>query len=92
MATLTYVYADSTAVVGPLALLAPWLGVHGMGAAGESLNPTHQQKKLDQDYADFLVEYEAGRVQGTFLAWMHETGRNGITIPMTRAERNSQTG
>jgi hypothetical protein len=51
-----------------------------------------KQKKLDQDYADFLVEYEAGRVQGTFLAWMHETGRNGIKIPMTRAERNNQTG
>ena len=47
---------------------------------------------LDQDYANFLVEYEAGRVQGTFLAWLHQTGRNGIKIPMTRAERNNQTG
>ena len=55
-------------------------------------NKQEKQKKLDQDYADFLVEYEAGRVQGTFLAWMHETGRNGIKIPMTRAERNNQTG
>jgi len=50
-----------------------------------------KQQKLNQDYADFLVEYEAGRVQGTFLAWMHETGRNGIKIPLTRAERNGQT-
>jgi len=50
-----------------------------------------KQQKLNQDYADFLIEYEAGRVQGTFLAWMHETGRNGIKIPMTRAERNNQT-
>ena len=50
-----------------------------------------KQKALNRDYADFLVEYEAGRVQGTFLAWMHETGRNGIKIPMTRAERANQT-
>ena len=50
-----------------------------------------KQQALNQDYADFLAEYEAGRVQGTFLAWMHETGRNGIKIPLTRAERNSQT-
>lgn len=55
-------------------------------------NKLDKQKKLDQDYADFLAEYQAGRVQGTFLAWLHETGRNGIKIPMTRAERHNQTG
>ena len=54
-----------------------------------------KQQKLNQDYADFLVEYDAAQAQGKFIGgfigWMHETGRNGIKIPMTRAERNSQT-
>lgn len=48
----------------------------------------NKQKKLNQDYADFLVEYEAaiaqGKFIGGFIGWLHENGRNGIKIPMQR--------
>ncbi|MFZ4534877.1 hypothetical protein [Propionivibrio sp.] len=45
---------------------------------------TDKQKKLSQDYADFLVEHAAakaqGKVLGNFLEWIHATGRVQITI------------
>ncbi|MFZ4534988.1 hypothetical protein [Propionivibrio sp.] len=45
---------------------------------------TDKQKKLNQDYADFLVEHadakEQGKVLGNFLEWIHATGRVGIKI------------
>jgi hypothetical protein len=44
-----------------------------------------KQKALNQDYADFLVEYEAALAQGKhiggFIAWRHENDRDGIKIP-----------
>ena len=49
-----------------------------------------KQKKLNQDYADYLVEYEAakaqGKVLGGFIEWQHATGRIGIRIP-SRGEK-----
>ena len=57
----------------------------------DAVTAADKQRRFRLGAADLLVEYEAGRVQGTFLAWMHETGRNGIKIPLTRAERNNQT-
>ncbi|MFZ4534836.1 hypothetical protein [Propionivibrio sp.] len=45
---------------------------------------TDKQKKLNQDYADFLVEHEAAKAQGkfigNFLSWIHATGRGQIAI------------
>jgi pyruvate dehydrogenase E1 component len=47
------VYAAYHAAVNtegmPTVILAKTVKGYGMGSAGESLNPTHQQKKLDQD-------------------------------------------
>ena len=44
-----------------------------------------KQKRLNKDYADFLVEYAAamaqGRPIGGFIAWRHENDRDGIKIP-----------
>jgi pyruvate dehydrogenase E1 component len=41
-------YANATAMKGqPTVILAKTVKGYGMGAAGESLNPTHQTKKLD---------------------------------------------
>jgi pyruvate dehydrogenase E1 component len=43
-------YAQATAMKGqPTVILAKTVKGYGMGAAGESLNPTHQTKKLDDD-------------------------------------------
>lgn len=50
-----------------------------------------KQKKLGDDYAEYLVE-GARRVAagenpiGTFSSWSVETGKNEIKIPMTREE------
>ncbi|MFZ4535919.1 hypothetical protein [Propionivibrio sp.] len=45
---------------------------------------TGKQQKLNQDYADFLVEHaaakEQGKALGNFLEWIHATGRVEITI------------
>lgn len=42
-----------------------------------------KQKKLTQDYADFLVAYEAaakeGKALGTFLEWQHKLDRSRPT-------------
>lgn len=47
-----------------------------------------KQKKLTQDYADFLVEQKAaearGEALGTFIAWRHENNREGIKIEDSR--------
>jgi hypothetical protein len=47
-----------------------------------------KQKQLTQDYADFLVDYEAAKAQGTalgtFLAWRHLNNRDGIVIDDSR--------
>ena len=44
-----------------------------------------KQRRLNQDYADFLAEYEPamaqGRPIGGFIAWRHENDRDGIKIP-----------
>ena len=44
-----------------------------------------KQKKLSQDYADYLVDYAAAKAQGialgTFIAWRHANNRDGIKIP-----------
>ena len=49
-----------------------------------------KQKKLTQDYAEFLVAYEQaqarGEALGTFLEWQHRNGRAGVTIAK-RGER-----
>ena len=49
-----------------------------------------KQKKLTQDYSDFLSEYEEakarGEALGTFLEWQHRNGRAGVTIAK-RGER-----
>ena len=49
-----------------------------------------KQRRLNQDYADFLVEYEAaiarGRPIGGFIAWRHENDRDGIKIPTHRGK------
>jgi pyruvate dehydrogenase E1 component len=43
-------YANATAMKGqPTVILAKTVKGYGMGAAGESLNPTHQTKKLDDE-------------------------------------------
>ncbi|MCI1711575.1 MAG: pyruvate dehydrogenase (acetyl-transferring), homodimeric type [Chiayiivirga sp.] len=43
-------YAAATALKGqPTVILAKTVKGYGMGTAGESLNPTHQTKKLDDD-------------------------------------------
>jgi pyruvate dehydrogenase E1 component len=43
-------YAAATAMKGqPTVILAKTVKGYGMGAAGESLNPTHQTKKLDDE-------------------------------------------
>jgi len=43
-----------------------------------------KQEKLNQDYADFVVEHEAAKAQskalGTFLKWLHKSDRNGVMI------------
>jgi hypothetical protein len=47
-----------------------------------------KQKQLTQDYADFLIDYEAAKAQGTalgtFLAWRHLNNRDGIEIDDSR--------
>jgi hypothetical protein len=47
-----------------------------------------KQKRLTQDFQDFLVEYEAakarGEALGTFIAWRHENNRDGIKIDDSR--------
>jgi hypothetical protein len=53
----------------------------------EKLEKLEKQKQLNQDYADFLIEYEAAIAQGNpiggFIAWRH-ANRDGIKIPETR--------
>ncbi len=48
-----------------------------------------KQKRLSQEYAEFLIEYEAAKAQGiaigTFIAWRHANDRDGIKIPETRS-------
>ena len=50
--------------------------------------PSKKQKKLNQDYANFLVEYEAAKAQGialeTFLEWLHMNDPDGIKIDETK--------
>lgn len=50
--------------------------------------PSRKQKKLDQDYASFIVEYEAekskGVALGTFLEWLHKNDPDGIKIDETK--------
>ena len=50
--------------------------------------PNKKQKKLNQDYANFLVEYEAAKAQGialgTFLEWLHKNDLDGIKIDDAR--------
>ena len=45
---------------------------------------TQKQKKLTQDYADFLAEHEEARAQGvalgTFLEWVHKNNRAGVVL------------
>jgi len=45
---------------------------------------TQKQKKLTQDYADFLADHEKARVQGvalgTFLEWVHKNNRAGVVL------------
>jgi len=45
---------------------------------------TTKQKKLTQDYADYLAEYEEskalGKALGTFLEWVHKNNCAGVTI------------
>jgi hypothetical protein len=47
-----------------------------------------KQKKLNQDYADFLVEHEAAKAQGKpirgFIEWLHANDREGIKIDDSR--------
>jgi len=49
---------------------------------------TEKQKRLTQDHADFVIEYEAAKAKGialgTFLAWRHAHNRDGITIDDSR--------
>ncbi len=49
---------------------------------------TKKKKKLSQEYAEFLIEYEAAKAQGkalgTFIAWRHANDRDGIKIPEKR--------
>ena len=44
-----------------------------------------KQRRLNQDYADFLAEYELamaqGRPIGGFIAWRHDIDRDGIKLP-----------
>ena len=51
---------------------------------------TQKQKKLTQDYADFLVEHEKAKAQGvalgTFLEWMHKNNRAGVA-PVKRNDK-----
>lgn len=46
-----------------------------------------KHKKLTQDYANFLVEYDEannqGKALGTFLEWQHKIGRAPI-VEVTR--------
>ena len=50
--------------------------------------PSKKQKKLNRDYANFLVEYEAAKSQGialgTFLEWLHKNDPDGIKIDETK--------
>jgi len=50
-----------------------------------------EQKKIDQDYADYLVERDRlaaeGKAIGTFLAWQCKTGRNDIKITTKRGAK-----
>ena len=47
---------------------------------------TEKQKKLAQDYADFLVDEETAKQQGialgTFLTLVHKNDRSGVTVVM----------
>jgi len=49
---------------------------------------SNKQKKLNQDYANFLVEYETAKTQGialgTFLEWLHKNDPEGIKIDDSR--------
>ncbi|MBV5337499.1 MAG: hypothetical protein J0653_06015 [Deltaproteobacteria bacterium] len=49
---------------------------------------TEKQKQLTQDYADFLIDYEAAKAQGialgTFIAWRHLNNRDNIVIDDSR--------
>ena len=53
-------------------------------------NNLNKQMQLNQDYADFLVEYEAALAldnpTGGFIAWRHENDRDGIKISECRAK------
>ena len=54
----------------------------------EKQTKLNKQKQLNQDYADFLVEYAAakarGEAMGGFIAWRHEDNREGIKIDDSR--------
>lgn len=52
-----------------------------------------KQEKLNQDYADFLVEHATAKAQGkslgNFLSWIHATGRVQIGAEGRRGEHGS---
>ena len=49
-----------------------------------------KQKRLTQDHADFLIEYEEAKTRGeaigTFIAWRHQNNRDGIQIDDSQAK------
>lgn len=48
------------------------------------MKTSEKQKKLTQDYADFVSAYQDAKSQGlalgTFLEWQHRNDRAGVTI------------
>lgn len=53
-----------------------------------------EQKKLNQDYAEYLAEREIlaaeGKAIGTFLAWSAKNGKNEIKVDGKKGERRQQ--
>jgi hypothetical protein len=55
------------------------------------MTPEEKQKKLGEDYAEYLAESAKREAAGenpigTFSSWSVETGKNKIKIPMSREE------
>ncbi|MCK6411859.1 MAG: hypothetical protein L6Q55_05455 [Azonexus sp.] len=52
-----------------------------------------EQKQLNQDYAEYLVEAErlaaSGEAIGTFLAWAAKMGKNTIKVERRGSQRNT---
>ena len=48
------------------------------------MKKTEKQKKLTQDFAEFLVDHKEasarGEALGTFLEWQHKNDRAGVAI------------